>query len=243
MNSAITLQPATRADIKQMQRTVVEHHYLHRPIDERCSIEAYSVVLGAETEHWSCKNQIGLLMFGRPEATRCGSWYGSVDDVAAGRCEVTRWQVLNLARVWFSPDVQPGGYLYNPTLLPGYTDRHKHFRSTLASHAIGLAAQQIGFDYLIRRPPCFLEEPYEIKYLMSYCDRRVHRGIIYSKSGFNLWRTNSNQIETWRLRLPALTTVQRKAVEDASLQSKRSQKYRSERTMLRAQMQLLEVER
>ncbi len=32
----------------------------------------------------------GALGFGRPESTRCNGWYGSVDDVRAGRAVLTR---------------------------------------------------------------------------------------------------------------------------------------------------------
>lgn len=215
----ISLRLATRDDIAEMQATVTKHHYLHRPVDARCSVEAYAVALRGVP--------VGLLMFGRPEATRCANWYGGVDDVAAGRCEVTRWQVLNLARVWFDPAVQPGGALHYAT--PGYHDRRGVWRSTLASDAIRLAAQSIGVDYLLRRPPCFLDEPYQIEYLMSYCDRKLHRGTIYRAAGFECYRTNTNQIETWRLRLPPLTPEQHTAVRKASLASPRSQRYRAER--------------
>ncbi len=233
MPKLIGLKLASSSEIREMQATVKQFHYLHRPVDARCSIEAYAVIL--LLQHMDTQ-PVGLLMFGRPEATRCGAWYGSVEDVRAGRCEVTRWQVLNLARVWLSPDVQPGGQLYKPGVLPGYVDRRGQFRSTLASTVIKLAAQQIGYDYLRQRPPCFLDEPYEIKYLMSYCDRKVHRGIIYQQSGFELYKTNDRQIETWRLPLPTLTVQQDTVVRTASERSVRSQKYRSERLAMQMQM-------
>lgn len=229
----IRLEMAQRDEINRMQATVAQHHYLHRYVDTRCSIEAYTVCLVDGLP-------VGLLMFGRPEATRCGTWYGSVDDVANGKCEVTRWQVLNLARVWFSPDIQPGGRLHDPHYLPGYTDRKGVFRSTLASASIQLAAQQIGLAYLIRRPPCFLDEPYQIRYMMSYCDRRVHRGVIYKEAGFELYRTNERSIETWRLPLPVLTDAEDLAVREASVKSERSRRFRSEREALRSQASLFQ---
>lgn len=227
----IKLALATTTEIKQMQATVIANHYLHRPVDSRCSVEAYHVLLG--------ELRIGLLMFGRPQATRCGSWYGSVEDVERGKCEVTRWQVLNLARVWLSPDVQPGGQLYKKSLLPGYVDRRGLWRSTLASTAIKLAAQSIGLDYLFSRPPCFLEESYQIRYLMSYCDRKVHRGVIYQQSGFELYRTNDDQIETWRIPLPNLTAEQDDLVRQASVKSERSRFYRNQRMAAQLQLQLV----
>lgn len=225
----ITLAIASRAEIAEMQTTVIESHYLHRPVDSRCSVEAYRVMLDGIP--------VGLLMLGRPEATRCGNWYGGVDDVIAGRCEVTRWQVLNLARVWFDPIVQPGGSLH--AFTPGYRDRRGVWRSTLASDAIRLAAQRIGRDYLLRRPPCFLDEPYQIEYLMSYCDRRIHRGTIYRSAGFECYRTNASRIETWRLRLSPLTPEGDDAVRQASALDSRAQRYRMERERSRLQLCLI----
>ncbi|MGE0278144.1 MAG: hypothetical protein AB7R40_22340 [Nitrospiraceae bacterium] len=212
-----------------MQETVTKHHYLHRPVDGRCSVEAYSILLVTEPGSFDYTQVIGLLMFGRPEATRCGSWYGSVQDVDSGACEVTRWQVLNLARVWLDPEVQQGGDLHKSHLLPGYTDRCGIWRSTLASTAITLAAQRVGYEYLLRRPPCFLDEPYEIRYLMSYCDRSQHKGTIYRESGFELYRTNDRQIETWRLRLPVLMPMQDRVVQEVSRKNPRAIQYRSQR--------------
>lgn len=225
----ITLTLASRTEIAEMQTTVTAHHYLHRPVDSRCSVEGYTVALDGIP--------VGLLMFGRPEATRCGNWYGGVDDVIAGRCEVTRWQVLNLARVWFDPIVQPGGSLHEFT--PGYRDRRGVWRSTLASQAITSASLTIGRDYLVQRPPCFLDEPYQIEYLMSYCDRRLHRGVIYRAAGFEMYRVNANQIETWRKRLRPLTPADDRDVCKASAMSPRSNRYRMERDRRTLQPPLL----
>lgn len=99
-----------------------------------------------------------------------------------------------------------------------------------------LAAQRIGVDYLLRRPPCFLDEPYQITWLMSYCDRKLHRGVIYKAVGFECYRTNANQIETWRLRMPPLTLEQDAAVRRASEISPRSQRYRAQRAQGRLEL-------
>lgn len=226
----ITIALASEQGVRWAQNMVAKYHYLHSPVDVRCSVEAYTV--------WLQREPVGCLIFGRPEATRCYPWYGSVEDVATGRAEVTRWQVLNLARVWLSPAVQAGGAWCNPGLLPGYTDRSGVWRSTLASHVIGLAIQRIGVDYLLRRPPCFLDEPYQIRYLLSYCDTRLHRGTIYQASGFDRYRINKAGIETWRKSLPPLTNQQDLQVRDASRHSPRSQKYRAQRAEQR-QLQLI----
>lgn len=206
------------------KRLIEQNHYLHRFPDPRTSCELYTIGIGTVN--------VGYLVFGRPEATRCADWYGGVDDVRAGRCEVTRWQVLNLARVWIHPDFQRGGAVCFDGAVPGYTDRHGVWRSTLASEALRAACAKVGTDYLIRRPPCFLEEPYQIRWLLSYCDTRLHRGTIYAAAGFERYRINDAGIETWRIRLPALTHAQDAQVREAANTSRRSIRYRAQRMQL-----------
>lgn len=215
--------------IHSAQKVVKEHHYLHARVDPRCTPEGYSVRYGSIFPMTSC----GYLIFGRPEATRCGEWYGDVEDVEAGRCEVTRWQVLNLARVWLHPCVQRGGAECSPHHgVPGFVDRRGEWRPTLASEAIKLAAQTIGYHYLLQRPPCFLEEPYQIRYLLSYCDTSLHRGTIYREAGWELYRTNERGLQTWRTALPPLTTEQDIEVRKRAGDSPRSRKHRARRAAL-----------
>lgn len=222
----IHLEMLDRAGLKWAQETVTKYHYLHRPVDTRTQAEGYAVHLSGINE------SIGLLLFGRPEATRCSSWYGGTDDVQAGRCEVTRWQVLNLSRVWLSPEVQTSGRFYSPEDIPGFTDRRGVFRSTLASEVIQAATHQIGHDYLIRRPPCFLDEPYQIEWLLSYCDTSKHKGTIYAAAGFELYRTNDRGIQTWRTRLPGLTFEQDARIREAARINPRSIRFRAQRAQL-----------
>lgn len=213
----------------QTAKAVIQNcHYLRKFPDPRTSHETYTIMVNATL------GEAGFLVFGRPEATRCGDWYGSVRDVRTGRCEVTRWQVLNLARVWLFLSYQGGGTFCKPGVVPGYTDRRGVFRSTLASTALRYAIESIGFEYILRRPPCFLDEPYEIKWLLSYCDTRLHRGTIYAAAGFERYRINDNGIETWRIRLPPLSADQDAIIRAVSNTNPRSIHYRG----LRAQLAL-----
>ena len=124
--------------------------------------------------------------------------------------------------------------------LPGYTDRRGVWRSTLASTAIGLALERVGCDYLVRRPPVFIDEPYQIEYVLSYCDTRLHRGTIYAASGFELYRTNSDGIQTWRRRIAPLTPEQDATVRRLAAQSQRSKRIRAARGVAAVQMELAE---
>lgn len=222
--------PAGSTDHQAAQWLIRQYHYLHRWPDPRTSTEAYAV-----DRPW-LNSTVGYLVFGRPEATRCGDWYGGVDDVQAGRCQVTRWQVLNLARVWLLPAYQAGGQYHQHQLLPGFVDRRGVFRSTLASAVLRAAVQTIGFEYLVRRPPCFLDEPYQIEWLLSYCDTRLHRGTIYAAAGFERCRVNPYGIETWRIRLPALTDQQHDTIRMLSLLDPRAIGYRARRAVHQERM-------
>lgn len=193
----VCIQELDVAGLREAQAAVAAFHYLRKPVDVRSMPEAYEVRLpqrpGPRASRWPAgptrNGPLGYLIVGRPEATRTKGWYGSIDDVAAGWAPVTRWQVLNLARVWLHPSVQPGGAFHGPVHLPGFIDRRGAFRSTLASEVVLTLAARVVRDYLVRRPPCFLEEPYELRWLLSYCDTRLHRGTVYRAAGFELYRT------------------------------------------------------
>lgn len=227
----ITLEVADRAGLAWAQAHVVAHHYLHAPVDPRCSPLAYIVTQA----HSGMR--VGCLIFGRAEATRCydgGLTYGSLDDVQAGRATYDRWEVLNLARVWFSPLVQAGGIWCQQGFVPGYTDRHGRWRSTLASWAIAQVLGRIGFDYLAARPPVDCAYPYQIRAVLSYCDTRRHRGTIYRAAGFTRARINNEGIETWYTpAVAALSAEQDAAVQRLAERSPRSQRIRGRRAQLR----------
>lgn len=222
----VTLCWLDATGVRQAQRLVTDGHYLHRPVDARSSPQGYAVeVMGALA---------GVLLFGRPQATVTRPWYGSVAEVQSGRVAVTRWQVLNLARVYLLPQVQAGGVMCIPELLPGYVDRRGVWRSTLASTAISLACERVVLDYLLARPPVFLDEPYEIRWILSYCDRRLHRGVVYRESGFQpYWRRGEDlaaPIWTFRRQARPLTAAEHGLIRRASADDPRARTYRGRRS-------------
>lgn len=229
----IAVERLDRPGLAWAQSTVAQHHYLRSPVLGRACPEGWAVRVGGR---WL--KPVGCLIVGRPQATRCLDWYGSVEDVERGRVACTRWQVLNLARVWLAPSVQTGGILRDPGLLPGFTDRRGVWRSTLASEALRRLTAVVGYEYLLARPPVFLDEPYEHRWLLSYCDTSKHRGVIYQAAGWTLYRTNENGIQTWRTPLPALTPEQHAAIAEASAACPRARRFRAERERERAQLGL-----
>lgn len=202
----ISLSLADKNGLKWAQEQVATHHYLHKPVDVRCSPMAYLIMLE--------NDPVGCLIYGRPESTKCNGWYGSVEDVATGKCRITRWQILNLARVYLHPDIQRGGI---------------HFIENAATWAIAQSLRHVPYDFLIHKPPVFPEQPYELREVLSYCDCRIHQGTLYRAANFRLERTNDYGIETYVRPVRRLTHAEHKHILLRSQQDKRAQKLRSER--------------
>lgn len=218
--SPITLRWLDAAGLRQAQRLVTDGHYLRRPVDPRCCPHGYAIeVMGALA---------GVLLFGRPQATVTRPWYGSLADLAAGRVACSRWAILNLARVYLLPQVQAGGVMCIPELLPGYVDRRGVWRSRLASTAIEMACERVVLDYLLARPPVFLDEPYEIRWILSY-QAPIHRGVIYRESGFERYAENEAGLVTWRCPTRPLTLGEHRRIARASGEDHRAKVYRARR--------------
>lgn len=204
----LTVELASPSDAAWAREQVITHHYLHKPVDVRCSVLTYVVLHAGE--------RVGCLIFGRPESTRCyqGMFtYGSTEDVHAGRARYSRWEILNLARVWLAPTIQRDGMCYVPNA---------------ATQVIGQALQRVVVDYLMRFPPVTLDEPWRIREVISYCDMRVHNGTLYRAAGFRLVRTNTDGIQTYARPARGLQGHERKQVEQRAEQSPRSRRYRSQ---------------
>lgn len=223
----ISITPATERERVWAAAQVIAHHYLHSAPDPRSRPFCYVVRLASE------RTPVGCLWFGRPESTRCfagGLTYGGADDIAAGRAVYDRWELLNLSRVWLSPDAQAGGRLARPELLPGvpgHTDRKGVSRPYVASTVIKLAFARVGFDYLLAEPPVWVDEPYKIRAVLSYCDTKKHRGVIYKAAGMTLARTNEAGVQTWWTPdVGELTAEQDREIRKAAQQSGRCQRKR-----------------
>ena len=211
----IRLELANDSALAWAQAQVSAHHYLHAPVDSRCAVVGYVVMAHGE--------RAGCLLFGRPEATRCyrgDLTYGSQADVASGRAQFDRWEIVNLARVWLDPCMQVGGIWHI---------------ENLATMLISQALKRVVVDYLHAFPPCYIDEPWRLKVCLSYCDTRIHSGTIYKAAGFRLARTNVQGIQTWYRPLRGLQGHERKLIERFSAQSYRSRVYRAQRAAQAAQ--------
>lgn len=210
-STRLSLRLADERGLQWAQTMVQRFHYLGRPVDVRGRPVAYLAMLD---EH----EPVGCLIFARPEATRVGGWYGSLEDVAAGRCRLTRWQILNLARVWLDPSIQRG----NPNSI-----------ENAATWLIGQALRRVPFDYLIQKPVVWVEEPYEIVECLSYCDTSMHQGTVYRAANFRLVRCNDRGIVTYIRPLRRLLHAEHAAIWEASRKDQRAQRFRAQRMQLR----------
>lgn len=212
----VRLELADDSALAWAQAQVSAHHYLHTPVDARCSVMGYVLMLGEE--------RLGCLLFGRTESTRCYQGdltYGSQADVSSKRARFDRWEIVNLARVWLDPSCASWGHGW------------------LVTWAIGQALRRVVVDYLHEYPPCFLDEPWRLRVCLSYCDTRIHQGTIYRAAGFKLARTNEDGIQTWYRPLRGLQGHERKLIEKHCQQSYRSRVYRSQRAVQAVQEILL----
>lgn len=217
----LTLALANDAETRLANAMVTRYHYLHSPVDARCSLLAYLVLLGGQ--------RVGVLIFGRPEATRTGDWYGDVADKDAGKCRFSRWEILNLARIWLDPVVQEGGAWHSHDLIPGFYDRQQIFHSRLATTVVEMALECVVIDYLIAFPPVDTSEPYAITEVLSYCDTAHHKGTVYQQSGFRLERVNQQGIQTYARPVRSLTYGEDAYICYLAEHSQRSKRYRAQR--------------
>ncbi len=221
----LSLKLADAVGLRWAQEQVTRHHYLHTPVDVRCRPLAYVVTL--------FDHPVGCVIFGRAEATKVSGWYGSVADVQAGACPLTRWQILNLARVYLDPCIQSDGAythsrgLIGPSILPCFYDRENTWHSAAASYVINLALERVSFEYLYYRPPVWMSQPYERAHIISYCDTKRHKGTIYRAARFEWVRVNANGIETYRRAARPLTAAERAIIARRSQEDKRAQRLRA----------------
>ncbi len=164
MTHELKIELGDRLNVDWAQRTVIEHHYLHQPVDPRARPMVYVI------RHDDFRQ--GLVMLGIPHATRCAGWWGYPGLP-------TQWQVVDLCRIWLDPDLQAGGYWCRPGVVPGFVDRRGEFRPTVATWAIHEVLQRVQRDRVRLWPPVYPSQPYHIELAISYHDPLYHRGTIY----------------------------------------------------------------
>ena len=155
-----------RCDLKWAQDLVTKHHYLHRPIHPRSLPFAYSISLDGLI--------IGTIIMATIHYTKKKGLFG-YDGLP------TKWQVLQIARLWIDPK-------YQERQVNGHANN-------IASCAIAKMLKRVNRDWLEHHPPRDLTQPYEIELILSYADTGVgHEGTIYKAANFERFgETTSNR--------------------------------------------------
>jgi hypothetical protein len=72
-----------------------------------------------------------------------------------------------------------------------------------------------------------MEQPYEVKHILSYCDSRRHKGTIYQAAAFERVRINNQGIETYRRSVRKLTPAEHAVIGKRSQEDQRAQQLRA----------------
>lgn len=154
------------AETKAATRIVVVYHYLHRGRTM------------AQLHYWILVDgiKVGVISFAYPRLS------SNIDGIGP-------MNMLELARLWISPDVQDKKYNESP--------ENTHHAVSVASCAIGKALRRIQFDwykkYTLERKSTNkgLLNEVDICAVVSWADNMHHEGIVYKASNFRVLKTDS----------------------------------------------------
>lgn len=188
----IAAHRATGELLDQVQKRCETDHYLHRWPDPRSLPFAYALyvpdrwaIRGAgdlETGYYAPDGRLyGLVVMKKPQHHQQRGLFGY-------KGLPTSWQVLDLARVWIHPRLQMDHYAkgvspnskLNEAGFKTYDLRPLNVFSQLVSKVL----KHVQADWLDHHPPRFLNLPYHIEVIISYCDLAHHDGAAYRASGF-----------------------------------------------------------
>lgn len=231
----LVLQLALTAEERDWVRHICrEEHYKRQEVHGRARPVSYLVVreegwlLADETFHVEQRERVGILVFARMQSSRCKGWYGNSKDVAHKWAKQTQWEMLVLSRCWLDPRIQKKGIWHIPKA---------------ASLITKCSLRTIGYDYLLLKPPAFIDRPFEIKEVISYCQRDRFDCMLYWFSRFKLVRKNDDGLRTYAHALPPLTDGQRRHILEASRLDKTARKKRTASLPLEAVQEVLLLKR
>jgi len=199
----------TPAEMEWAQMQVEKYHYLRQRVHPRARPITYLVMIMDEK---GVEQRVGCLIFGRMQSSRCRGWYGNMADVQSGWARLTQWELLCLQRVYLDPRLQRGGQWYVPNA---------------ATQMVGQALRRVGYEYLLIHPPAFLDQPWQLKEILSYCHADRFLCTLYLAANFKLFRENSEGLRTYVRPLPQLQPHQLRHIEEASRFNAQARKRRS----------------
>jgi len=178
------------------------HHYMKRVPHPKSDLLVYIIRRVKDGA------RVGCILYNRMQCSRVRGWFGSLEEVNAGACPYTQWEMINLARVWLSPMIQrpypvdedaaqavPCGPV--PQFLFAPEEPMPEYVHHAASQVILESLDRVAVDYLKRFPPPFPGEPWRLRQCVSYCDTKLFNCAIYQASRFRAVRENKQGIRTY----------------------------------------------
>src|SRR5689334_21381279 len=102
LTNRLELQEATR---NWLNEQAAMHHYMHRPVHPRANPFGWSLMFDGEITMVDGR-PAGLIMFSSIHYTKLRGEFGYPGLP-------TKWQVLQLSRLWLHPSFQKGGEFYS----------------------------------------------------------------------------------------------------------------------------------
>jgi hypothetical protein len=232
------LQVAEDPREKQWAKAMlVQDHYMHKPWHPKADPLIYLVKRRRDDA------DVGCILFNRIQCSRFRDsdgnlWCGRLDEKIKGACSYTQWELITLGRFWLSPLVQqpypehqwkpvPCGpvprFLFPPDEPLAEPVHHA------ASQIILEALDRVVYDYLLRFPPPFPEEPWRLRQCVSYCDTRLFTCSVYQASRFRAIRENDQGMRTYAHSLRDLTPQEEETILAASKANQRCRRRRAAR--------------
>ncbi len=172
-----------RDDSQIIRETVERDHYLHRWPDPRSLPFAYRLIVDGR-QYADDGRPHGVVVFKKLQHQRQRGLFGYPDLPTA-------WQILDMARVWVHPDWQGVG-------ASGHS-------FCMFTRMVSRALRRVQRDWLDHHPPRFLDLPYHIELVISYCEMAHHEGVGYRAASFEKIGVTSDgrkEIYLRRLRPP-----------------------------------------
>lgn len=200
--------------------TIEQYHYLRRWPDPRSLPFAYALSVDGKSGSPDGRPW-GIVVFKKLQHHKQLGLFGEPGLPTA-------WQVLDLARVWVHPSLQPdplfrleiGCATYpahrscknHPGLVqPQWLGTDRSGRPVVQhlnifSRMVAMALRTVQRDWIEHHPPVYPDLPYHIELILSYCDRKHHQGVGYRAANFTRWGQTSDltkDIYIRRLRRPS----------------------------------------
>lgn len=210
--SPLFLQVANPEGMAWVNTMLTQHHYLHQGVSPRSMPMAYLVL-----QQWEKHMQpVGCLLFNHTQCSYVKQWFGTLQHVRAGDAYLTQWELVNLARVWVSNEIQQPESPYSV--------------SNAASRVISAALKEVVRDFLLIHPPVFFDEPWQLRECLTYLHANLFKGTIYRASNFVFRRDNGKGLVTYSRPLRDLHAHEVDLVREASrLHAKNRQRRASKR--------------